>query len=867
MSFGNRRFAMCSMAVFVFAVIAADCCGAALGDQIFVDEDLYRKSADKEITARKAIFAKQDEALKKGTELAAKERFAEGIALFDAVKAELEKMAKEASSLIVQRRLQQLERDSLAIRDRWAQKVLKQASDAVAAGLYNKAIVEASRIQHIDRRYSVQAKKIIDDASRKLKAGEFRESTSLEVIDDKLADRQASINRLLGQAKVFFRNKKYAEARDCIEKLYLLDPVNYEAMEIMQMIYAKLYTYGIKRHNVEVAGIAAAAQWVGVEPVFIGNLDEPKDSGERVDAGLDSVWAHMERIIFPTFSFKDIPVTKLIEQLNRRNKDFDPDPAKQGVNIAFKSSSGTKIPTVSMDLANIPLSEIIRYVCADTGLKYRIEADGVVIGPQVDPMQERHFPVRRSLVEGIDSAVNGGGGAAADKADGGEGGPAAAPRASRSSRSSRSVHASRAPQAAGGGEGGGSESELGKLGEGADTKEFFNNVTRTKVNPVSSSTLETYFTQRGIEFKEGSSILYDHSRSRLTVRNTIDNLRKMEKLILQLDAIESPMILVEIRCIEVSENDFQELGFDWSINSGNRNIAGHSNSNGSWGVDQIDRTSPNQMIRSLEKVIANVGSGNLINQLDIFPALSGTSYPFGRDFSFNLSLTVNAICQNTRTETLSAPKLLAESGAKDAATIKLVKTIYFPDEWETIELENDNGAVDVTPPRPTFDEATDVGIIFSVRARANPDGRTINLQLDPQIINYIGNDPYDITIYGREISVESTTGDTVSYKETERNFHYQIWMPVFTERSLSVKVNVVDGCTLVLGGITQNQITTRVDKWPLLGDLPLIGRFFQSRAEVGTRNNMMMFVTARLINTKGVPREQNVEKGIPDFLR
>ena len=137
----------------------------------------------------------------------------------------------------------------------------------------------------------------------------------------------------------------------------------------------------------------------------------------------------------------------------------------------------------------------------------------------------------------------------------------------------------------------------------------------------------------------------------------------------------------------------------------------------------------------------------------------------------------------------------------------------------------------------------------------------------PQIINYIGNDPYDITIYGREISVESTTGDTVSYKETERNFHYQIWMPVFTERSLSVKVNVVDGCTLVLGGITQNQITTRVDKWPLLGDLPLIGRFFQSRAEVGTRNNMMMFVTARLINTKGVPREQNVEKGIPDFLR
>ena len=319
MSFGNRRFAMCSMAIFAFSVIAADCCGAALEDPIFVDEDLYRKSADKEIAARKAIFAKQDEALKKGTELAAKERFAEGVALFKAVKAELEKMAKESSSLIVQRRLQQLDRDMLAISDRWAKKVLKQASDAVAAGLYNKAIVEASQIQHIDRRYAIQAKKIIDEASQKLKAGEFRKSTSLETIDDKLAERQATINRLLGQAKVFYRNKKYAEARDCIEQLYLRDPANYEAMEIMQMIYAKLYTYGIKRHNVEVSGIAAAAQWAGVEPVFVGNLDDTKDSGERIDPGLDSVWAHMERIIFPTFSFKDIPVTKLIDQLNRRN--------------------------------------------------------------------------------------------------------------------------------------------------------------------------------------------------------------------------------------------------------------------------------------------------------------------------------------------------------------------------------------------------------------------------------------------------------------------------------------------------------------------------------------------------------------------
>lgn len=843
MSFSNRRFAMCGMAVFALTVLAANSNGAPLDDQVFIDEELYQKSADKEIAARKAVFAKQDASLKRAKELAKQEKFAESAALYKAVKAELEKIVKESSSLIARKRLQQVEREEVEICGRWAAKVLKQAASAMSDGLYNKAIVEASKIQHIDRRFSADAKKIIDDASQKLKASEFKKATSREAADPKYIERQESVKRLLKQAKMYFVNKKYIDARNCVEQAYLLEPTNYDAMELMQMIYAKIYTYGIKRHKVDAAGISAAAQWSWVEPVFLSGPATPKESGERVDPGIDSVLAHMERIIFGTITFKDIPITKLISYLNDRSKDFDPDPAKEGVNIAFKSGEKKKIPTVSIDLTNIPLSEIIRYVCADAGLKYRIESDGVVIGPQVDPMQERFFPVRRTLIEGIAAAVNGDSGAGAD--EGGELPPEGAPAG--------------APRAADEGGGGNTEGELGALGEGADTKEFFSNVSKLKHTTVSSSTLQKYFTERGIDFKDGSSILYDHSRSRLTVRNTIDNLRKMEELILQLDMIKTPMILVEIRCIEVSENDFQELGFDWSINSDNRRIGGHSGNKREWALDQVSPLSSNQLIRPLEQVIANVSNGTLINQLDIFPALFGTSYPFGKDFNFNLSLTVNAICQNTRTETLSAPKLLAESGAKNAAMIKLVKTYYFPDEWEEIEVEEENGGIDITPPRPTFDEATDVGIIFSVRARANPDNKTINLQLDPQIINYIGNDTYDITIYGNEINNK--------LEETERNFHYQIWMPVFTERSLSVKVNVDDGCTLVLGGITQNQMSTRVDKWPLLGDLPFIGRFFQSRAEVGTRQNMMMFVTARLMNTNGVPIKQNVEKGIPDFLR
>jgi general secretion pathway protein D len=221
---------------------------------------------------------------------------------------------------------------------------------------------------------------------------------------------------------------------------------------------------------------------------------------------------------------------------------------------------------------------------------------------------------------------------------------------------------------------------------------------------------------------------------------------------------------------------------------------------------------------------------------------------------------VNAICQNSRTETLSAPKLLTESGNATPARIELIKQYYFPDEWEEYELDADDGGLTITPPRPSFEDPTDVGIIFDVSARVSPDEQgTINLKLDPQIIQYVSNDTYDINIYGREIDAQGN--------ENERNFHYSVWMPVFSERILSVNVKVYDGCTLVLGGIVQNQMSSRVDKWPFFGDLPLIGRFFQSRAEVGKKTNMMMFVTARLVGTDGIPLKQYPEQGIPDFLR
>ena len=96
---------------------------------------------------------------------------------------------------------------------------------------------------------------------------------------------------------------------------------------------------------------------------------------------------------------------------------------------------------------------------------------------------------------------------------------------------------------------------------------------------------------------------------------------------------------------------------------------------------------------------------------------------------------------------------------------------------------------------------------------------------------------------------------------------YTIWKPIISDRRLETVVDISDGETLVLGGMVENHTFVRVDKVPILGDLPLIGRFFQSQAENTERSNLLLFVTARLINDHGIPIQRNHNNALPEYNR
>lgn len=68
---------------------------------------------------------------------------------------------------------------------------------------------------------------------------------------------------------------------------------------------------------------------------------------------------------------------------------------------------------------------------------------------------------------------------------------------------------------------------------------------------------------------------------------------------------------------------------------------------------------------------------------------------------------------------------------------------------------------------------------------------------------------------------------------------------------VATNVLVDDGQTVVLGGIFQNQTSNSTSKTPFLGDLPYVGRLFKKDVQSNNKQELLIFVTPRLVNNNG----------------
>jgi general secretion pathway protein D len=144
-----------------------------------------------------------------------------------------------------------------------------------------------------------------------------------------------------------------------------------------------------------------------------------------------------------------------------------------------------------------------------------------------------------------------------------------------------------------------------------------------------------------------------------------------------------------------------------------------------------------------------------------------------------------------------------------------------------------------------------VGVRMEVEPTVGADGYTIDLNLAPEVVEFEGFINYGSPI---QTTAQNALGVSTTLTLTENVIN----QPVFSIRTLKTSVTVFDGSTVVMGGLIREDVQDVEDKVPLLGDIPILGRLFQSKAEDHFKRNLMIFVTARLIDPSGADIRQPV---------
>ena len=133
-------------------------------------------------------------------------------------------------------------------------------------------------------------------------------------------------------------------------------------------------------------------------------------------------------------------------------------------------------------------------------------------------------------------------------------------------------------------------------------------------------------------------------------------------------------------------------------------------------------------------------------------------------------------------------------------------------------------------------QQVEVGPVLDVVPYVLSDGCTINLTLIPSDTEFNG--------YDTAPNIANVTGGL-------NVVQLPVVLPDFTVRQVITTVNIWDSQTVVIGGLISSSVQSTLDKVPVLGDIPLMGRLFQSQSKNAIKKNLMIFVTATIVDPAG----------------
>ncbi len=302
--------------------------------------------------------------------------------------------------------------------------------------------------------------------------------------------------------------------------------------------------------------------------------------------------------------------------------------------------------------------------------------------------------------------------------------------------------------------------------------------------------------------KEAAQV--DERTNTLFFRETRGNIDNIRKLLVQVDK-PTKQVMIEARLVEVTANPRQAYGINWA------GVVGSADSPKTltYGAPNPGASpAPGANFPTNGFALGDATKNSILGNFGKLTAgqFAILSVP-------QMSLTLQALNEDADAEFLANPRVVTADNMQ--AKIEIIRNQPVP------KLNfNEQTATAVFG---GFDDKK-FGNTLVVKPSVNKDN-FITLAVKPEISNKVGDQAF------------FPPGAT-----------QPVLSPIIDTRSLESNVLIKSGDTLAIGGLLQDEMVKSRTKVPLMGDVPVLGYLFQSRTNIRTKRNLLVFVTPTIID-------------------
>lgn len=295
--------------------------------------------------------------------------------------------------------------------------------------------------------------------------------------------------------------------------------------------------------------------------------------------------------------------------------------------------------------------------------------------------------------------------------------------------------------------------------------------------------------------------------NQLFVTDTPSKLEEVRQLLLNLD-VPVRQVLIEARIVEARDTFGRSLG----VRLGGGDMRAANGGDGGYGIGGGNRLALGSSMNNANA--ANGLTGQTYNPASNFvnlPASLSNTSAFG---NFALSIFNSAA---NRFLTLELSAMEADGQGKIVSSPRLITA----DQTKALIEQGTEYPYSVTAPNG----ATTISFKKAV----------LKLEVTPQIT------PEGNIILDLDVNKDSRGETTVQGVAIDT-------------KHVKTQVLVENGGTVVIGGIFTMEETNQENKIPVLGDVPVLGNLFKNRSRESTKNEVLVFITPKVISDRGPVR-------------